>query len=77
LNHPHICALYDIGRYDGIDYLVLECIEGETLAERLKRGPLTLDQLLRCGIEISDAVGRQNQNRATVWAHSELSADFR
>ena len=46
LNHPHICALYDVGREDGVDFLVLEKIEGETLAARLARGPLPPDQLL-------------------------------
>src|ERR1051325_5847188 len=40
LNHPHICALYDIGQQDGVDFLVLEYLEGETLAARLKKGPL-------------------------------------
>jgi serine/threonine protein kinase len=42
LNHPHICTLYDIGRQDGIDYLVMEYIEGETLAETLRRGRLPI-----------------------------------
>src|SRR3984957_3312307 len=39
LNHPHICALHDVGRQEGIDYLVMECLEGETLAKRLEKGP--------------------------------------
>ncbi len=56
LNHPHICTLYDIGQYDGTDYLVLEYLEGETLADRLGRGPLPTDQLLRIAIEITDAL---------------------
>src|SRR5262245_3029437 len=61
LNHPHICTLHDIGHQDGIDYLVLEYIEGETLAERLKRGPLPLEQVLRYGIEIADALDKAHR----------------
>jgi len=56
LNHPHICGLYDIGREHDTDYLVLELLEGETLAARLERGPLPLSQVLRVGIEIADAL---------------------
>jgi len=47
LNHPHICALYDIGQQDGVDYLVLEFLEGEVLAHRLERGPCRLS---RCSV---------------------------
>lgn len=46
LNHPHICVLHDIGCQDGLDYLVMECVEGDTLARRLEKGPLPLDQVL-------------------------------
>ena len=58
LNHPHICTLHDIGEQDGIDYLVMEYLEGETLADRLNRGPLSTDQVLRYGIEVADALDR-------------------
>src|SRR5215831_6710961 len=56
LNHPNICALYDVGNQDGIEYLVLEYVEGETLEKRLEKGPLPTDVLLRHGAEIADAL---------------------
>jgi len=56
LNHPHICVLHDLGRQDGIDYLVMECVEGETLATRLEKGPLPLEQILKYGAQIADAL---------------------
>jgi serine/threonine protein kinase/formylglycine-generating enzyme required for sulfatase activity/cephalosporin-C deacetylase-like acetyl esterase len=56
LNHPHICTLYDIGNQDDTDYLVMEYLEGETLARRLTKGPLPFDQVLELGIEIADAL---------------------
>src|SRR6266516_130973 len=55
LSHPHICALYDVGNQDGVEFLVMEYLEGDTLSERLTRGPLPFDQVLRFGIEIADA----------------------
>jgi serine/threonine-protein kinase len=58
LNHPHVCALYDVGRQDGIDYLVMELLEGETLAQRLTKGPLSLDLVLSLGIQIADALDK-------------------
>ncbi len=60
-NHPHICALYDIGHQDGIDYLVMEFIEGETLAKRLESGPLATPELLRYAIEVADALDRAHR----------------
>ncbi|MCA1580879.1 MAG: serine/threonine-protein kinase [Acidobacteria bacterium] len=56
LSHPHICAIYDVGREGEIEYLVMEYIEGQTLADRLARGPLDLDLTLRCAVEIADAL---------------------
>src|SRR6266545_4836968 len=56
LSHPHICALYDVGNQDGVEYLVMELLEGETLAERLARGLLPIDQTLRFGAQIASAL---------------------
>ena len=56
LNHPYICTLYDIGSQDGVEFLVMEYLEGETLASRLMRGALPLDRALKHGIEIGDAL---------------------
>ena len=56
LNHPHICVLHDIGSQNGISYLVMECVEGETLAKRLEKGPLPLEQGLKYGMQIADAL---------------------
>jgi serine/threonine protein kinase len=56
LNHPHICQLYDIGSQDGTDYLVMEFLEGETLAERLRKGPLLLPEVLKIAIAIAEAL---------------------
>jgi len=66
LNHPHICALYDIGHQDGLDYLVLEYLEGEALSDRLERGPMPLEQVLRFGIEIADALDKAHRQGQTV-----------
>ncbi len=61
LNHPHICTLHDIGQQDGVDFLVMEYLEGETLAERLSKGPLPLDQVLRYAIETADALDKAHR----------------
>jgi serine/threonine protein kinase len=55
LNHPHICHLYDIGSQGGIDYLVMEFLEGETLAEPLRKGALPLNEVLKVGIAVAEA----------------------
>jgi Tol biopolymer transport system component/predicted Ser/Thr protein kinase len=61
LSHPHICALYDVGREGETDFLVMEYLEGETLADRLARAPLPLEQTLRFGIEIADALDKAHR----------------
>src|SRR6195256_506138 len=61
LNHPHICVLYDIGNQDGIQFLVMECVEGETLAKRLEKGPLPLEQMLKYGTQIADALDKAHR----------------
>ncbi len=62
LNHPHICVLYDVGSQDGVDYLVMECVDGETLAKRLEKGPLPLDQVLKYGMQIADALDKAHRS---------------
>jgi serine/threonine protein kinase len=65
LSHPHICALYDIGRDRDTEYLVMEYIEGETLADRIARGRLPLSQVLRFGAEIAQALQHAHRNGIT------------
>jgi eukaryotic-like serine/threonine-protein kinase len=65
LNHPHICTLFDIGQQEGIDYLVMEYLEGETLAQRLLKGPLPLEQVLQYAIEIADALDKAHRKGVT------------
>ncbi len=62
LNHPHICTLHDVGHQDGMDYLVMECVEGETLARRLEKGPLPLEQVLKFGMQIADALDKAHRS---------------
>jgi serine/threonine protein kinase len=61
LTHPHVCTLYDVGHQDGIDYLVMEFIEGESLADRLKKGPLTIERALQCACEIAEALDKAHR----------------
>src|SRR5713226_3051739 len=61
LTHPHICTLYDVGHQDGVDYLVMEFVEGESLEERLTKGPLPIEQVLRYGIEIAEALDKAHR----------------
>src|SRR5262245_20206302 len=69
LNHPHICTLHDVGREDDQDFLVTEHLEGETLAERLKRGALPLHEALKLAAEIADALDKAH---AQGVAHRDL-----
>src|SRR5947209_18246478 len=62
LNHPNICTLHDIGHQDGMDYLVMECVEGETLAKRLEKGALPLEQALKFGAQIADALDKAHRS---------------
>jgi eukaryotic-like serine/threonine-protein kinase len=62
LNHPHICALYDIGEEGGETFLVMEYVAGETLASRLERGPLRIEEALRYGVQIADALDTAHRN---------------
>jgi Tol biopolymer transport system component len=61
LNHPHICTLHDIGREGAADYLVMEYLEGETLAARLDRGPIPIAELLRIAMQIGDALDKAHR----------------
>jgi len=62
LNHPNICTLHDVGHQDGVDFLVMEFLEGETLADRLMKGPLATEQVLKYGIEICEGLERAHKS---------------
>jgi serine/threonine protein kinase len=66
LSHPHICTLHDVGREDGIDYLVMEYLEGQSLAHRLYKGALPLDQALRYAVQIADALDKAVSERSNA-----------
>src|SRR5437773_662378 len=70
LNHPHICSLHDVGEQDGLAYLVMEYVDGETLAQILARGPLPLERALQYAIEITDAL-------RTAHAHGIIHRDLK
>jgi serine/threonine protein kinase len=63
LNDPHICTIYDVGRYGELDYLVLEYVEGETLADRLKRSGLAVDDAIAIAVQIGDALDKASSRR--------------
>ena len=62
LNHPHICTLHDVGRQDGIAFLVMEYLEGETLAQRLTHGALPFDQALQIAMQMADALDKAHRS---------------
>jgi len=61
LNHPNICVLHDVGTQDGLDFLVMECVEGETLAKRLEKGPIPLERVLKFGAQVADALDKAHR----------------
>ncbi|MGD8897779.1 MAG: protein kinase, partial [Acidobacteriota bacterium] len=61
LSHPHICALFDVGEQNGTHFLVMELLEGELLADRLQRGPLPVEQVIRYGAQIAEALERAHR----------------
>src|SRR5262245_58115858 len=61
LSHPHICPVFDVGSQNGIDFLVMEYLEGETLEQRLKKGAMPLDQALQLGTQIADALAASHR----------------
>jgi len=65
LNHPHICTLYDIGRQDGVDFIVMEYVEGATLGARLEKGPLPTAEVLEYGIQLASALDKAHRNGVT------------
>jgi serine/threonine protein kinase len=62
LNHPHVCTLHDIGHDQGMDYLVMEFLQGETLADRIGKGALPLNQLLKTAMEVGDALDKAHRH---------------
>jgi eukaryotic-like serine/threonine-protein kinase len=70
LNHPHICQLFDIGSHDGSDFLVMEFLEGETLADRIRKGPILLQEIYRIGIAVAEAL-------ATAHKHGIVHRDLK
>ena len=61
LSHPHICSVFDVGRHDGVDYLVMEYLEGQTLAQRLQGNALSLNETLKIAIQLADALDKAHR----------------
>ena len=66
LSPPHICTLHDIGHQDGIDFLVMELVEGDTLEQRLSKGPMGPEQTIRYGAQIADALAKHDVGRFQI-----------
>lgn len=62
LSHPHICALHDVGEQDGVHFIVMEYLEGDTLARRIERGALPIEEVLRVGVQIADALDKAHRH---------------
>jgi dienelactone hydrolase len=62
LNHPHIAAVYDVGEQDGVDYIVMECVAGESLAAKVKRGPLAVEEATSIALEIAQALEEAHEH---------------
>jgi eukaryotic-like serine/threonine-protein kinase len=62
LNHPYICQLYDIGSHDGVDFLVMEFLEGETLADRIRKSPIPLQEIYKIGVAVAEALATAHKN---------------
>jgi len=77
VSHPHICALFDVGEQGGVQFIVMEHLEGETLAQRLGRGALPLVQVLRLAIEIAGDRNQRWEDRALADWHRQPDADRR
>ena len=76
LNHPHICQLYDIGSQDGTDYLVMEFLEGETVGERLRKGALPLNEALKVGAEVAEALNARGEAIAKIASANSIAASL-
>ena len=66
LDHPHICGIYDVGVVDGTHYLVMPYLDGETLAARLEKGPLALDDAVTIAVEIADALDKAHRRQSST-----------
>ena len=71
LNHPHICTLHDVGRQGDTDFLVMEYLDGETLAARIQRGPMPLDEALKVAVQVADALEKTHAQGSRIATSSQ------